>query len=143
MLAALCPPVLALAGEYTYRQLRLAKANDEENRLEAARMFSLGPVGWVGRPTEEEHQFQAILALERGEAKQKLEKLYTSGNPQAMSYALAGMRKLDRKRYSQLLVSARGSDLSVTTMRGDIMSREKLRTVADEIDSGIYDVWLR
>jgi len=51
------------------------------------------------------------------------------------------MRKLDRKRYSELLVSVRGSDLTVATMRGDIMFQEKLRTVADEIDSGIYDVW--
>ena len=85
LLAALCAPVVALAGKYTCHQLRLAKASDEENRLEAAKMFSLGPVGWVGRPTEEEHQFQAILALEPVGAKQKLEKLYTSGNPQAMS----------------------------------------------------------
>jgi hypothetical protein len=111
--------------------------------LEAPKMFALGPVGFGGKVSEEEHQFKAILALEPAQAKQKLEKLYSSGNPQAMSYALAGMRKLDRKRYSELSVSARTSDLIVTTMRGCIMSQEKLRTVADDLDSGIYDVWLR
>jgi hypothetical protein len=62
---------------------------------------------------------------------------------QGMSYALAGMRRLDRKRYSELLVSARASDLIVTRMRGCIMSQVKLRTLADDLDSGIYDVWLR
>ena len=143
LLAALCAPVLALEGEYTHQQLRLEKAADEENRLEGAKMFAFGSVGFGGRVSEEEHQFKAILALEPAQAKQKLEKLYSSGNPQAMSYALAGMRKLDRKRYTELLVSARASGLIVTTMRGCIMSQEKLRTVADDLDSGIYNVWLR
>jgi hypothetical protein len=132
LLSALCAPVLAHSAPPSVQPT-----------LEAARMFAFGSVGFGGRVSEEEHQFKAILALEPAHAKQKLEKLYSSGNPQAMSYALAGMRKLDRKRYSELLVSARTSDLIVAMMRGCIMSQEKLRTVADDIDSGIYDVWLR
>jgi hypothetical protein len=132
LLAALCAPVLAHSAPPSVQPT-----------LEAAKMFALGPVGFGGRVSEEEHQFKAILALEPAQAKQKLEKLYSSRNPQAMSYALAGMKKLDPKRYSELLVSARASDLIVTTMRGCIMSQEKLRTVADGLDSGIYDVWLR
>lgn len=131
LLAALCTPVIAQSARPTVPLT-----------LETASMFTLGPVGWVGRVSHEEDQFRAILALEPVQAKQKLEKLYSSGNPQAMSYALAGMRKLDRKRYSELLVSARTSELIVKTMRGCMISEEKLRTVADDLDSGIYDVWL-
>jgi hypothetical protein len=53
-----------------------------------------------------------------------------------MSYALAGMRKLDRKRYAELLVSVRASDVTVQTMSGCIISKERLRKIADDLDSG-------
>ena len=76
-----------------------------------------------------------------GEA--RLERLYSSGNPQAMSYALAGMRKLDRKRYAELIALARTSDATVLTMSGCIMTNEKLRKIVDELDSGKYDPWVR
>jgi hypothetical protein len=72
-----------------------------------------------------------------------MEKLYATGNPQAMSYALAGMRKLDRKRYAELLVSVRASDVTVQTMSGCIISKERLRKIADDLDSGKYDAWLQ
>jgi hypothetical protein len=111
--------------------------------LTEARIFALYGVGVVGITSEEEIQFKAIMALPPGEAEQKLERLYYSGNPQAMSYSLVGMRKLDRKRYAELLAVARLSGVRVTTMWGCIMDHEKLRTVADELDSGKYDPWLR
>lgn len=111
--------------------------------LEAAKIFALGPIGYAGETSQEEHQFKAIFALGRDKAKQELERLYSSGNPQAMSYALVGMRKLDRKRYAELLSAARALDATVTTMWGCIVEREELRTVANELDSGKYDSWLR
>jgi len=79
------------------------------------------------------------MALKPDQAKQELEKLYSGGNPQAMSYALLGMRKFDRKRYAELLVLARASDVTVRSMVGCDILNEKLRTVADEIDSGNLD----
>jgi hypothetical protein len=79
------------------------------------------------------------MALKPDQAKQELEKLHSGTNPQAMSYAIVGMRKLDRKRYAELLASARASDLTVRTMWGCTISDEKFRTVADELDSGKYD----
>ncbi len=72
-----------------------------------------------------------------------MQRLYITGNPQAMSYAIAGMRKLDRKRYAELLVSVRASDVIVQTMSGCIISKEMLRKFADDLDSGKYDAWLR
>jgi len=111
--------------------------------LEVAKIFAFGGVGFAGTPSQEELAFKSILALPSDTAKQRLERLYASGNPQAMSYALAGMRKLDRKRYAELIVSARTSDASVHTMSGCIMRNEKLREIANELDSGAYDSWLR
>jgi len=111
--------------------------------LAEAAIFTLGPIGYNGTTSEEELQFKAIFALDRDKAKQELERLYSSGNPQAMSYALVGMRKLDRKRYAELLAAARASRLTVTTMFGCEVESEKLRAVANDIDSGKYDPWLR
>jgi hypothetical protein len=104
--------------------------------LAEAKIFALGPVGFVGKTSEEERQFKAIFALDRDKAEHELERLYSSGNPQAMSYALVGMRKLDRKRYAQLLVASRASDVTVTTMWGCIMESERLPRVANDLDSG-------
>jgi hypothetical protein len=110
--------------------------------LDTANIFALGPVGYAATTSQEETQFKAILALDQGKAKQKLEQLFESGNPQAMSYALAGMRKLDRKRFAELLLSARVSDLTVETMSGCIGRKQKLSTIASDLDSGKYDLWL-
>src|ERR1700675_3177306 len=79
------------------------------SELDAAKRFALGPVGVAAMTSQEELQFKTILALNVDDAKQTLELLYRSGNPQAMSYALAGMRRLDRTRFAKLLVSARAS----------------------------------
>jgi hypothetical protein len=111
--------------------------------LAEAKIFALGPVGFAAKTSQEERQFKALFAIDRDKAKQELERLYSSGNPQAMSYALVGMRKLDRNRYAELLVTARASDVTVTTMWGCLIKSEKLRTVANELDSGKYDSWLR
>jgi hypothetical protein len=107
--------------------------------LKDARIFALGPVGFAAKNPEELLRFKAIMAVKPDRAKQELEKLYSGGNPQAMSYALVGMRKIDHRRYSELLASARTSDVTVRTMWGCIISDEKLRAIADELDSGKYD----
>jgi hypothetical protein len=111
--------------------------------LEVAKVFAFGGVGFAGTTSQEELAFKSILLLPSDTATQRFERLYSSGNPQAMSYALAGMRKLDRKRYAELIASARTSDATVHTMSGCIMTNEKLRKIADELDSGQYDPWLR
>jgi len=49
----------------------------------------------------------------------------------------------DRKRYSEFLGIARASDAIVTTILGCIVESEMLRTVANKLDSGKYDSWLR
>lgn len=111
--------------------------------LSEARIFALSPVGFAGKTSQEEIRFKAIFRLDRDKAKEELERLYLSGNPQAMSYALVGMRKLDRNRYAELLTAARASQVTVTTMWGCRVENEKLATVANDLDAGQYDSWLR
>jgi hypothetical protein len=111
--------------------------------LETTQVFALGPVGFAAATSQQEFEFKRVLALPYPKATEQMERLYSTGNPQAMSYALAGMRKLDRKRFAELLVSARASDLTVEIMRSCIIAKETLRKFADELDSGKYDAWLR
>lgn len=111
--------------------------------LAEARIFALGGVGFAGKTPQELILFRAVIALKADQAKEELENLYSGGNPQAMSYALVGMRKLDQKRYSELLVAARASDATVTTMWGCAVENEKLRTIANDLDAGKYDPWLQ
>jgi len=100
----------------------------------------------VGSPTRNAGKFcfagqipRELQMFRADQAAQELERLYSGGNPQAMSYALVGMRKIDQKRYRELLASTRASDVTVRTMWGCIVQDEKIRTVADELDSGKYD----
>jgi hypothetical protein len=135
----------ALIAAEVHRKAAIAqeKADTAQETLEFARVFAFGGIGFAGTTSREELAFTSILVLPSHTAKQRLERLYLSGNPQAMSYALAGMRKLDRKRYAELIARARTSDATVHTMSGCIMTNEKLRKIADEVDSGKYDPWLR
>jgi len=107
--------------------------------LSEARIFALGGVGFAGQIPQELQLFRAIMVLKPDKAAQELERLYSDGNPQAMSYALVGMRKIDHKRYRELLALTRASDVTVRTMWGCIVLDEKIRTVANELDSGKYD----
>ena len=132
----------ALIASEAHRKAEADLARSQET-LEVAKVFAFGGIGFAGATSQEELAFESILALPSYAAKPRLERLYSSGNPQAMSYALAGMRKLDRKRYAELIVSARRSDAIVHTMSGCIMRNEKFLQIADELDAGRYDPWLR
>jgi hypothetical protein len=111
--------------------------------LSESGIFTLGPIGYAAQTSQEETQFKAIFSLDSAKAKQELERLYSSRNPQAISYALVGMRELDRKRYAEMFSAARTSKATVKTMFGCVIEAEKLRDVAKDLDSGKYDSWLR
>jgi hypothetical protein len=111
--------------------------------LAEARIFAIAPVGYAGTTSQEERLFKAMMALDREKAKQQLDLLYSSRNPQAMSYALVGMRKLNPARYAELLAAARASNVTVTTMSGCLIEGRKLRAVANDLDAGKLDPWLR
>jgi hypothetical protein len=136
-------PVVALSCAQSAPTTSSSPSKTLLYNLVDARIFALGPVGYAAKDPEELLRFRAIMALKPDQAKQELEKLNSSGNPQAMSYALVGMRRLDPKRYAELLASARASNVMVRTMWGCIISDEKLRAIADELDSGKYDPLLR
>jgi hypothetical protein len=68
--------------------------------------------------------------------------LYANGNPQGRSYALAGLRELNLKRFNELLASAKTSTDKVEIMHGCIGSDESLTEIARQIDLGDFSIWV-
>jgi hypothetical protein len=112
-------------------------------RISNAKVFAFGGIGFAGTTSEGEKDFKIIMALPTKEAIIAFERLYATGNAQAKSYALAGIRKLDETRFDGLLTSVRASELKVQTESGCIVSERPLREVAMDLKSGKYDHWIR
>jgi hypothetical protein len=112
-------------------------------RLAATDTFAFGGTGFAGITSKGEIDFKVIMSQPRDVALQALEQLYATGNPQAKSYALAGIRKLDSKRFQELRLSLRSSDEKVVTMGGCLISEQLLKEVANDLNSGKYDHWLK
>ena len=111
--------------------------------LSSAGVFAFGGVGYAGQTSLGEIAFKAILAEPPQEALAAFEKVFASGDATARSYALVGIRKLDRNRYKELLRTVEASHDTVLTEHGCIVSRETLGAVAGEIDAGHFDVWVK
>jgi hypothetical protein len=106
-------------------------------------VFAFGGVGFIGKISQGEIDFRAIQSQPAAVALSSLETIYATGDPAAKSYALAGIRQLDRERFKGILLSLDGSQQEVFTMEGCIMERRRLVDVAKAIDAGSYDDWLK
>jgi hypothetical protein len=107
-------------------------------RLASVRTFAIGPVGYAGVTSKGEIDFKFVLSQSAPVALAAFEKLYANGNPQAKSYALAGIRKLSPSRYKELLAIAGAATDEVEVMRGCVITHEPLQKVAKEIDGGEF-----
>jgi hypothetical protein len=107
--------------------------------LSSPGVFAFGGVGFAGRRPQGEIAFKAIMAQSPQEALAALEKVFASGDAGAKSYALVGIRKLDRERYKELLRTVEGSHESVLTAHGCLFSKETAGDIAKEIDAGLFD----
>ena len=106
-------------------------------------VFAFGGVGFIGKISQGEIDFRAIQSQPAAVALASFETIYATGDPAAKSYALAGIRQLDGARFKELLQSLNGSQETVFTMHGCIMEKHRLMEVANAIDAGSYDDWLK
>ena len=106
-------------------------------------VFAFGGVGFIGKISQGEIDFRVIRSQPAAVALASFEKIYATGDPEAKSYALAGIRQLDETRFKELLRSMDGSQEMVLTMEGCIMERRRLVDIAKAIDAGNYDDWLK
>jgi len=108
------------------------------NRLSSVQRFAFGGVGYAGVTSKGEIDFKLVISEPRQDALNAFEKLYAAGNPQGKAYALSGMKKLNPKRFKELLASLAASKDEVEVMRGCIVSHELLRDLASQIDKGKF-----
>ena len=105
-------------------------------RLAKVGVFAVGPVGYAGIISPGEKDYRTVF--NRTSALADFEKLCSTGNLQAKCYALTGIHRLDPTRFSELVQPLRDSKETVTTMSGCILSREALRDVIEQIESGRF-----
>ena len=106
-------------------------------------VFAFGGVGYAGQTSAGEIDFKTILSLPPQDALAVFEKLVVTGNPQAKAYALSGMRKINPRRFQELFVVAEESREDVAVMRSCVLTTESLRDVAEKIDRGEWDLYLK
>jgi len=107
-------------------------------RLSTVEKFAFGGVGFAGVTSKGEIDFKLILSQPQAAALSAFEELYATGNPQGKSYALSGMKKLNPQRSKELLAALETSTDEVEVMRGCIVSHERLRDVAKQIERGKF-----
>ncbi len=105
-------------------------------RLTKVGIFAFGGVGFAGATSQGERDYQSILS--RPSAMADFESLFSSGNITAKCYALVAMRRLSPRRFRELAQPLRNSKADVATMHGCVMSREPLRLIINQIESGSY-----
>ena len=99
-------------------------------------IFAFGGVGFAGVTSSGEKDYRAILA--RPSAMGDFERIYSSGNLQAKCYALVGIRKLNAKRFKELVQPLRSSKEQVATMHGCVIDGELLGAIIRQIETGKY-----
>ena len=103
-------------------------------RLSTVEEFAFGPVGYAGTTSKGEVDFKLLLSQPQPVALGAFEKVFATGNAQGKLYALAGLGRLNPKRFRELLATSKTSQREVRVMRGCIISHESFRDVAMQID---------
>ncbi|MGD0911303.1 MAG: hypothetical protein ABR928_05365 [Terracidiphilus sp.] len=113
------------------------------HRLASVKVFAFGGIGFAGETSDGEKDFRIIYSQPHDVALKLFEELFKNGNPEAKSYALAGIRQVAPARFATLKQSLAGSSTKVVTMSGCIVEEKLLTSVADDIGKGNYDYWIK
>ncbi len=99
-------------------------------------VFAFGGVGFVGKTSQGEIDFRIIESQPAKAALENFEEIYANGDAAAKSYALVGIRQLDKERFDELFQSLQGSQEKVFTMQGCVMERRNLADIAKSNQCG-------
>lgn len=107
---------------------------DAYETVKKAEVFTIGGVGFTGRPSREELAFRELLTQPRAQA--RLEKLLAEASLAGQLYALLGLRQADPKAFSAALPRYRDSKAPVQTMEGCNMFKTDAATISRRIEKG-------
>ena len=134
LLLAIVFPTFASAGN---SDVVAAKNTREAYEIvKAADRFTVGGVGYAGRPSESEIAFRQLL--KQPNPLILCQKLLGEATPSGQLYGLLGLRLLDRKAFQAVLPRYRTSKVDVPTMSGCIVIKTTTASIAEKIDKGKY-----
>ncbi len=116
--------------------------DDIVQNLSTVRVFAFGGVGFAGATSKGETNLRYLISEPDTVGLQALELVYSTGTPEARAYALAGLKKLNPKRFKELLAATAESKERVAVMHGCIGSTETMASIARKVDRGDYSPWL-
>ena len=93
--------------------------------IENAKVFAFGGIGYAGITSQGEKDFRVLVSQPANVAISDFELIYVSGNSEAKSYALAGIRQLDPKHFKEMLLSLKNSTENVETMEGCVIEQRR------------------
>ena len=136
--------MLLLAGLFSQADNRAlaqqAGGTASEGTLATVTMFAFGGVGFAGSQSPGEKDYHAIMS--RPNSLEILERLLGSATPEAKSYALVGIYKLNRARFEVLATTLQPSKVAVHMGRGCILSQTTLGAIVQSIEAGTYKQYL-
>jgi len=112
----------------------------EPQSLAEVQEFAFGGVGVAGIESQGERFFRDVMG--RDDAVASFKKILGNGTPAGKLYALCGIRMLASKDFSSAAEPLLKSKETVTTMRGCMVAKEPVATVAQQISQGSFDISL-
>jgi len=133
--------ILALALAAAAAFPTASGATTEPKSLAEVEEFAFGGVGVAGIQSQGESFFRGVM--DRPDAVTTFKKILGNGTPAAKLYALCGIRLLSEKDFDAAAASLLKSNETVTTMRGCVLTKERVGEIARQISVGSYDVSLK
>lgn len=136
------PTVLAIAltGAAFFPAITRAGAERPKSLAEVEE-FAFGGVGVAGIESQGEGFFRG--ELEQPNAVETFKKILAQGTSAAKLYALCGIRLLSEKDFDAAAAPLMKSNETVTTMRGCMVSKERVGELARQIGAGAFDISLK
>ena len=133
--------VLAIALAWAVFFLSMNWAAAEPKSLAEVAEFAFGGVGVAGIESQGERLFRGVM--DEPDAVATFKAVLGKGTPAAKLYALCGIRLLSEKDFDAAAAPLLKSDEKVTTMRGCMVSKERVGELAHQIGAGSFDVSLK
>lgn len=130
---------IALAGAAAFPAL--SGTITEPKSLAEVEDFAFGGVGVAGIESQGERFFRGVM--DQPDAVATFKKILGNGTSAAKLYALCGIRLLSEKDFDAAAVPLLKSNETVTTMRGCMVSKERVGELARQIGAGSFDISLK
>ncbi|MFO1482999.1 MAG: hypothetical protein U1F71_06480 [Verrucomicrobiaceae bacterium] len=133
-LVALLFPILTASCGVKFPAITQKQPAGSYATLKTAELFSIGGVGYAGKPSVEETAFRKLLK-QQGQVT-KFQKLLTEATPAGQIYALLGLKLLDSRAFDAALPYYKQSKTEIPRMSGCFMFKTTAADIVRQIQNG-------